>query len=197
MPKAAALLLAAACLAGCGGSAGRTAAPPPPPFNWAELHPARPAPPLALRDQDGRLVRLASLRGKTVFVTFLYTHCPDVCPLIAVHLNSVLRRLGAARSGVRVLAVSVDPRGDTRASVRRFVRVHGLLPQFRYLTGTRAQLIPVWRAYGIVVQASPEATVGHSSYTLLVDRDGRRRLLYDAQAKPAPVLADLRRLEHA
>jgi protein SCO1/2 len=187
------VLVAVAVLAGCGGSS-RQAAPPTLRFNGGVLDPARPAAEIALRDQDGRLVRLSSLRGKTVFVTFLYTHCPDVCPLIAANLNQVLRRLGPLRAHTRVLAVSVDPKRDDPASVRRFVRAHALLPQFRYLTGTRVQLQHVWHAYQIAVQPGPERTVAHSSYTLLVDAEGRSRLVYDSRFTAAQVLADLRTL---
>src|SRR5712691_7154371 len=60
------VLVAVAVLAGCGGSS-RQAAPPAPRFDGGVLDPARPAAEIALRDQDGRLVRLSSLRGKTVF----------------------------------------------------------------------------------------------------------------------------------
>src|SRR5438445_9600639 len=51
------------------------------------LSPPRPAPPLALRNYMGQPVDIASYRGRAVLVTFLYTSCPDVCPLIASNLR--------------------------------------------------------------------------------------------------------------
>jgi protein SCO1 len=148
----------------------------------------------ALRDQQGRLVRLSAERGRFVIVTFLYTHCPDVCPLIAERLNEALRRLGPARRGVRVLAVSVDPKGDTPAAVRRFVRVHRLVPQFRYLIGSRAELRRVWHAYFVAPQPVGGGVSLHSAYELLIDRSGRPRLSYDTRVKAADVVHDLRLL---
>lgn len=189
MRRLALLLLLTAALAGCGSQPGSS----PPRLAGTALDSA-PAPELALRDQDGELVRLSALRGKTVLVTFLYTHCPDVCPLIATNLGLTLRRLGPAAAGVRALAVSVDPKGDTPAAVRRFVAAHRLPPQFRYLHGTRAELAPVWRAFHIAAQPTPEGVVNHSAYTVLIDRDGKERVLYDAQVKVAAVLHDLRAL---
>ncbi len=121
-------------------------------------------------------------------------HCPDVCPLIAQNLNAALRRLGAARTRVRVLAVSVDPRGDTRAAVRRYVANKGLLPQFRYLIGTKAELTKTWAAWHVLsVRESPEL-VDHVAYTALVDPAGKQRVLYDSKVTSAQVLHDLRKL---
>jgi protein SCO1/2 len=151
-----------------------------------------PAQDFSLRDQDGRTVRLSDERGRYVLVTFLYTHCPDVCPLIASSLNSALAGIGPARKDVRVLAVSVDPKGDTRGAVRAYARRMHLLPQFRYLTGTRSQLVPVWRSYNVIAVASSPDVVDHVAYTVLVDRAGRRRVMYDAQVKAHQVVHDLR-----
>ena len=83
------LALVAAVLAGCGSSAPRINAPVTPPRTFAggEVSPPRTAPPIQLHDADGRTVTLAAQRGHYVLVTFLYTHCPDVCPLIAQNLE--------------------------------------------------------------------------------------------------------------
>ena len=129
-------LLLAFSLAGAVAVTARAAGSPPPFIGPTLMHPAAP-PDFALHDQHGGVVRLSKLHGKVVLLTFLYTHCPDVCPLTAANLNSVLTQLGLARKDVVVLAVSVDPKGDTPAAVNAFVRSHRLRPQFHYLTGTR------------------------------------------------------------
>jgi len=153
---------------------------------------ATPAPPFSLHDDRGRPVTLAALRGDYVLVTFLYTHCPDVCPLIATNLGVVLRQLPSNRRNVRAVAISVDPAGDTPASVRAFVRAHHLPSTFLYAIGTKPQLQRVWKAYGIAAEKGPENTVNHSAYTVLIDPRGKERVLYDAQVKPRAVLHDLR-----
>ncbi len=191
------LALLTALLTACGADqapTSRVVAPPPPAKRFAggELKPPRAAPPISLHDAAGRPVTLAAQRGRFVLVTFLYIHCPDVCPLIAQNLNSALRQLGPARKHVRVLAVSVDPKGDTAAAVRRYTVQRGLLPQFRYLIGTRAQLERTWAAWHVLsVRRNPEL-VDHVAYTALIDRTGRQRVLYDSQVKARQVLHDLR-----
>src|SRR5439155_13036814 len=173
------LLLALALLAtvsACGGSGSSSAdaaSGSTSPFRGPALITPKPAPDFALRDQNGELVRMSDQRGKVVLLTFLYTHCPDVCPLIAENLNQTLRTLGPARGKVRVIAVSVDPKGDTAKSVRHFVRTHDLLPQFHYLTGTPTQLAAVWKSYGIFVNPEHLDAVDHTAYTALVDASGK------------------------
>jgi protein SCO1/2 len=147
------------------------------------------APAFRLADQNGRPVALQGGKGVTL-VTFLYVHCPDVCPLIASRLNTALPRLG---TGARVLAVSVDPKGDTPAAVRAYVRARHLRPAFHYLRGTRAQVAPVWKGYYVGQQDAP-GTVLHTAMTILVDGDGRERVRYDASATPADIEHDVQAL---
>jgi len=181
--RAALLLLAlvAVLTAGCGGSSAS--------FDGTKL--STPAPNFTLHDQSGTPVSLAAQRGRYVIVTFLYTHCPDVCPVIAGNLNRVLQMPVAQRAGLRVLAVSVDPRRDTHAAVAHFIHVHRLVPSFLYLTGTRAQLQPVWTSFHIASTPGPNGTVSHSAFEILVDPKGRERLLYDSSVTTAEVVHDL------
>jgi protein SCO1/2 len=200
MPLVVVLALAALAAAGCGSSSASKIEGPTTTtsnasgFAGAAVRPPRPAEPIALHDVDGRAVTLAGQRGRYVLVTFLYTHCPDVCPLIASNLNAALRTIGPARKNVRVLAVSVDPAGDTARAVRAYrLRLH-LLPQFRYLIGTRARLQRVWLAWHVLsVQRKPDL-VDHVAYTALVDPAGKERVLYDSQVRAQQVVHDLHRL---
>ena len=103
-----------------------------------------------------------------------------------------MRQLGAAGRDVRILAVSVDPAGDTTASVRRFVTERNLLPQFHYLTGTADELRPIWRKYHVEVNPKRLDEVDHSAYTMLVDRYGRGIVVYGPKVKTSMLLHDLR-----
>ena len=164
---------------------------PPRTFAGGEVSPPHPAPPIRLHDAAGRPVTLAAERGRFVLVTFLYTHCPDVCPLIAQNLNTALRALGPA-SGVRVLAVSVDPKGDTPAAVRAYAKRLRLLPQFRYLIGSKAELRRAWAAWNVLSVRRSAQLVDHVAYTALVDPSGKERVLYGGQVHAKDVLNDLR-----
>jgi protein SCO1/2 len=195
MRSAAALVigLIAAVLAGCGGGSGsgKISGPTTTPQVGGAIIQSKPAAPaISLHDDQGRHVTLAQFRGKWVAVAFIYTHCPDVCPLIAQNLNTAL----AEAPELRVVAVSVDPKGDTPAAVRAFIRSHHLAGTFHYLIGSRAQLSPVWHAWHVATAPGPANTVSHSSFEVLVDPNGRERAYYDATVSAADVLHDLKQL---
>jgi protein SCO1/2 len=188
------LLLLALLLAACGSTAAKQPtfqAPKVSPYKGLTV-PAKTAPAFTLRDDTGRRVTLASQRGGYTLVTFIYTHCPDVCPLIAANLNKALQEL--PKTKVSVLAVSVDPKGDTPASVRAYIKMKRLVPRFHYLIGTKAQLAPVWKAYDVAAVAADKSIVDHIAYTVLIDPKGTERLVYDAQIHAADVVHDLRTL---
>jgi protein SCO1/2 len=157
------------------------------------------APDFTLTDQSGAALSLASLRGRPVVLTFLYTHCPDECPLTAEKLHSAVVALGDRASQIAWLAVSVDPVGDTPADAKAFVGQHHLDGFMRYLLGSETSLHPVWDAYHIAVAPSGDATsqvgtVSHVVGVYVIDGQGHERTLYDNTFSPAYVVAELRGL---
>ena len=142
-----------------------------------------------LRDQDGKAVTMREYRGSTVVVTFMYSTCRDTCPLTAQQIRGALDDLG---HDVPVLAISVDPAGDTSLHVKQFLVKQHLTGRMRYLVGTRAQLAPIWRAYGIQPQGRGYE---HTASTVVVDRSGRQRVGYlTDQLTPEALADDLRTL---
>jgi len=154
--------------------------------------PPQPARDFTLRDSLGKRVQLSDFRGKAVLLTFIYDHCPDVCPLIVANLHTALSRLGAGHN-VQILAVSVDPSGDTPKTVKAFLKAHEMTGRMEYLIGTRRTLAPVWKAWGVQVQASPEdrEQVGHSAFVYGISGSGKTTALYPANFKPAWIAHDV------
>jgi protein SCO1/2 len=195
-------LLAALAVSACGGGGGHehgadasvTVSGGSGSFAGGELNPPKPVPDFTLTDQSGKKISMADQRGKLVLLTFLYTNCPDVCPLITQKLNQALQMLGANRDDVRVLAVSVDPEGDTPKAVDAYAKAHHLLPEFHYLIGSRDELTQVWKAYDVAAVASDPELVDHTAYTMLVDASGDGRVIYDSQVKAKAVVHDVDQL---
>ncbi len=164
-------------------------------FEGVAVLPPQPAPALnTLRNYDGSSFDLASDRGKVVFVTFLYAHCPDVCPLIASGLHDTLERLPAAlRSRVAVVAVSVDPHGDTAGTVAAFVHAHQLTGEARYLIGPASALARVWEAWKVGSQrdVSNPGLVNHSALVYGVSARGRLTTIYASSFEPSQLIHDV------
>jgi protein SCO1 len=139
-------------------------------FAGALRPPQIPPKDFRLRDQDGRMVSLDGFRGKPVILTFMYSTCQNTCPLMADQIRGALDDMGR---DVPALAVSVDPKNDTPLNAKRFLLKHSLSGRMDYLLGTRAQLAPIWKAYGIQPQTS---RFDHSAYVLLIDKRGRQRV---------------------
>jgi protein SCO1/2 len=155
--------------------------------------PVKAAPPLTLRNYLGQPVTLAQYRGRAVLVTFLYTNCPDVCPLIAANLRVALNELGRAAARVQVIAVSVDPRGDTRAAVAKFLRAHELLGRMQYLVGSHAQLARAWAAWGVGSQrdVGQPQLVAHSALVYGIGAAGDLRTVYPSSFEPRQIAHDV------
>lgn len=154
------------------------------------------APPTLGRDQAGAAVQVPRA-GRPAVVTFLFANCPDVCPLVAQEISQALDDAGPAADGVDVVAISVDPEGDDRASVDRFLKAHRLAGRMRYIVGTRAELAPMWKAWQITAQPSGDITKSvHTARVVLVDRDGRQLASYPGGIPFAPedLAADIRTL---
>jgi protein SCO1/2 len=143
-------------------------------------------PDFALANQDGERVTAASLRGEPVVFAFVYSTCKDTCPAQVQSIRGALDDLGR---DVRVVGVSVDPVNDTPDRARTFLLEQSMTGRMDFLLGSRAQLQPVWKAFGIAPQRKGRE---HSSYTVIVDGDGRQRIGFPAsQLTSSRLAADL------
>src|SRR5919204_2053164 len=164
---------------GAGGFAGALSPPNIPPRNFT------------LTDEDGKPISLRQYRGRVVVLTFMYSTCQDTCPVTATTIRGALDDLG---HDVPALAVSVDPANDTRDSAEAFLVKRGLSAgRMHFLLGTRAQLQPIWHAYGIQPQGKG---FEHTARVLLLDKHGRQRVAFPSEQLVDRDLAhDIRKLE--
>jgi protein SCO1/2 len=152
------------------------------------------APPLALRNYLGQQVNIDSYRGKAVLVTFLYTSCPDVCPLITASLHAAQELMGPKESGrAQIIAVSVDPHGDTPKAVAAFLARHEMTGRMQYLIGSARELAPVWKAWGVGSErdVSQPQFINHTGLVYGINASGKRVTLYAPNFEPAAIAHDV------
>lgn len=179
-------------LSACGSSASVNPSAIHPGLQGLILRPQKPAPPLALRNYTGGLVNLGALRGHAALVTFVYTHCPNWCPLIVSNLAAAQRRLGPEAQRVQIIAVTVDPARDTAGAITTFLQARDAAGRMEYLIGDRKQLKPVWKAWDVaVVVDKNQLTTGHSDIVYGVTASGRLAVVYPPNFTPAQIVHDV------
>ncbi|MBN8477710.1 MAG: SCO family protein [Burkholderiales bacterium] len=158
---------------------------------WQRLDADEPAPGFSLTDQHGHRVSLGDLRGRVAIVTFLFTHCTDVCPVLPEILARVDGYLDAVeRERLVYVGVSIDPARDSPQRLREFVETHRLdASRWILLTGSARELAAVADDYGVV--ARPDSRLGfvHNTVFVLIDPDGRLRTEFHGLATPSPEIA--------
>ena len=98
-----------------------------------------PAADFTLSDQLGEPFHLASSRGRVVVLTFIYTHCENECPFVTLKLKRARALLGSDAGEAVFVAVTTDPRRDTRTVIERYSREAGMLDGWYFLTGSRTR----------------------------------------------------------
>ncbi len=142
------------------------------------------APAFALHDQAGKLVSLASYRGRPAIVTFIDPLCRDFCPLEARVLADAMRALEPSRRPA-ILAVSTNVYGNARAHLLEDIRKWQVGPDWRWAVGDEAELAPVWKGYHVAVIVRTKTVAGvrvhqvaHTEAAYLVDGAGDERALF-------------------
>lgn len=91
-----------------------------------------------LVDQNGREVALYDdvLRGRIVVVSFIYTSCRNICPLVISRLAEVYEKLEAAgRGNITFVSISIDPIPDTPEKLKSYADAFKISGDWRFLTG--------------------------------------------------------------
>ena len=147
------------------------------------------APGFTLKDQAGRTVTLASLRGRVVVLTFMDSHCVDICPLVSREFRDAEQDLGGSASRVVFIAVNVNPYHLAVADVAAFSRAEQLdsIGSWHFVTGPVSALRQVWSAYQVqVIAPSPNKDVIHTSLVYFIDPAGRERYVAAPMADHTP-----------
>jgi protein SCO1 len=139
-----------------------------------------PAPDFALTSQDGAEATLGSLRGKVVAVAFIYTWCPDICPMLTDKMARVQDALGKDfGTKVAFVSITIDPERDTPAALKEYARsFQANLAGWSFLTGEPAAVLEVAHRYGVAVAKQSDGAIDHTLLTTLIDRQGTMRVQY-------------------
>jgi len=135
------------------------------------------APDFALTNQFGQKISLSAFRGKVIILAFTDSECTTVCPLTTESMLAAKQLLGKAGTQVQLIGVDANPDATALSDVMSYSRSHGMVNHWDFLTGSRAQLASVWKAYNIYV-AIEKGQVDHTPAVYIIDARGREQKLY-------------------
>lgn len=158
---------------------------------WKRLDADEPAPDFTLTSQDGKRVSLKDFRGKAIVLSFIYTECKDICPVLPQIIGRTDQVLSEAeRSRVRFIGISIDPRRDTPQKLRGFMRDHNLSDaRWTLLTGSLKEASKVADDYGIVAKPDLQGDLVHNAVYVLIDPQGRLRTEFHGLFTPTQEIA--------
>ena len=150
--------------------------------------------PFKLIAGDGRIVTDVDMKGEPFLVFFGYTHCPDVCPATLAEISDVLSKMPG--KPVKALFITIDPERDGPAVMKDYVS--NFDPRILGLTGDRAAIDQVEKAYRVYARKAPQAgsddyTMDHSAIVYLMDSQGRFVEAFNLDRKPEESAKELDR----
>ena len=153
------------------------------------------APAVNLMSADGSEFQMSALKGKVALLFFGFTSCMDVCPTTLADFKRVKADLGEKADQIAFIFITVDPQRDTPESAQAYAA--GFDPQFIGLSGSEAELEPVWQGYGVYRKITESGSaagyqVDHSSRVYLVDTANRLRVTYPYGPPVEDLTADIR-----
>ncbi len=166
-------------------------------YQGVVIDPPAQAADFTLTDQHGQPFRLSEQRGKVVLIYFGYTNCPDVCPITLSDYKRIKAGLGKQAGQVQFVFITVDPERDTVSRLNTYLV--NFDPGFIGLTGDRATLEPVWKAYGVYQQKQDVGSqagylVDHTSRIYAIDPQGNWRVNYPFGMETDKIVNDVRHL---
>jgi cytochrome oxidase Cu insertion factor (SCO1/SenC/PrrC family) len=139
-----------------------------------------PAPDFRLENQFGQAMSLSQFRGKVVLLSFEDSECTTVCPLTTQAMVIAKELLGKAGDSVQLLGVDANPTATAVSDVLAYSRVHGMVNEWDFLTGSLPQLKKAWGDYKIAVQVE-QGQIDHTPALFIINAQGQEQKVYLTQ----------------
>jgi protein SCO1 len=159
----------------------------------AAATPADGLPKVSLKDQNGKTISLASLKGKPALVAFIHTQCEGPCELITAEMKSVARNLGPRfKSEVTMVLITTEPNEDGSRELLAYAKKQGVNADgWVFLTGAAAEIRRLLALYGV---AAEDDKSDHVLELFLLGADGAGVRRYSGVAAPPQAIAsDIRK----
>jgi len=168
--------------------------------------PGEAVPEFSLVNQDGKRLKLADYRGKTLVLTFIYTRCPlpDYCPLMSENFSKIIKEISGdatMRGSVRLLSISIDPEFDQPAVLREYAKRYGAAETkdspWDLATGKPDEVRRIAKFFGLDYWEESGQII-HALVTAVIDGEGKLVRIYRGNDwKPAEVIGDIKSVKRS
>ena len=127
-------------------------------------------PNIVLTTQDGVKVHFYDdvIKGKSVVIDLIYTHCVDACPLETARLVQVQKMLGdRVGKDIFFYSISIDPTHDTPKVLKEYAEKYHVGPGWTFLTGKKADIDLISKKLGLYTEPDPNDRDGHTPSVLI------------------------------
>jgi len=165
----------------------------------------------SLTKPDGNSSNLSDYHGQVLVVSFIYSRCPDVCPIVSSNLRWLTQELSDDYgTNFSIISITVDPWWDTQNVLGEYAEVRNL--SWPHLTGDVSVLEPVWESFHVGLQTyanttyendsnntsgrhHPDYLVDHSTATIILDKEHKQRVRWnDLDWEPTLFAEDVQQL---
>jgi len=158
-----------------------------------------------LVDQDSSQVTFPdNYSGKVMLVGYVYTNCPDICPIITYNMRDVQRELNE-QDDFMLVSVSFDPVRDTPAVLSNYANNYKINGEnWRLLTGSKNEVDALLEKLEIATVKTPTRFtedntpiyfIDHTDRVSLIDREGRVRNSYlGSELNSEEVIQDIKKI---
>lgn len=150
-------------------------------------------------NQNGEAVTFPDdYKGKYVIMGFIYTNCPDICPLVTQNMIKVQKALGNPED-VQFIGVTFDPKRDTPSVLKKYKNVFDLDKNFDFLTGDSLIVSEFMDSVRVRSQVSFTQVrddgkelyfMNHSDKIMVIDKEGQVIFEYGGSMTPANYIID-------
>lgn len=149
-------------------------------------------PDLSLVDQHGARLSFAALAGRPVLLTFFYSGCTTMCPLIVTDVKRIEAALTAAeRERLTVVLVTIDPTRDTIEQLPAIATARAIPTRWRLVTGDEGSVRALASTLGMTYRALPDGSFAHAALYTVLDAEGRVAHQLEGTGQPIEELVAL------
>jgi protein SCO1 len=146
----------------------------------------------------------ASFEGRVMLVGYVYTHCPDICPMITYNMRDIQRAF-PDEERFMLVSISFDPDRDTPEMLYDYANNYRLdQNNWRLLTGEKTHVEELLKTLEISTVKTPTRFtedqkpvyfIDHTDRVTLIDHKGNVRRTYPgSDLREDVVIEDIRKL---